>query len=79
LRNRESLDDWKQGLISNPIGLIDTLPIGTKILGYIFEYGPLVLNPTRGALLVCIDGNGRVIGWMYSKELVGIEEKAGLK
>ncbi len=77
--NRQSRDFWKQIAIAAPIGFIDILPIGTKMLEYDFSYAPLGLNPFVGVILVCIDNNDRVIGWMYSKELVGIEDKASLK
>jgi len=40
---------------------------------------PLGLNPFVGVMLVYIDNDGRVIGWMYSKELVRMEDKASLK
>src|SRR5258708_29654082 len=35
-------------------------------------------NGTSGQLLVCVDDNGRIVGWVYSKELVGDEDKAAL-
>ena len=76
--NRYSRSERGRLIVSAPPALIDTLPAGTKLYVYVFEYGPLVLNPTTGALEVGIDDRGRVVGCFYSKSLEGIEKKAGL-
>lgn len=34
------------------------------------------MNPSRGRLFVCVDENDRIIGWLYSKALVGHEREA---
>jgi hypothetical protein len=77
--NRQSLGFWKGIGVSTPPLLFDTLPVGTRMLTYTFEYGPMVLNPTAGGLTVCIDDHNRIVGWFYSKALVGIEKEASFR
>jgi len=45
------------------------------MLLYGFKFGDS-LNPTIGALYVCIDKDGRIVGWMYIKTLEGHETEA---
>ena len=63
-------------VVTTPPDLLDTLPIGTLLILYGFQYGS-ALNPTGGTLLVCIDATDRIVGWMYSKSLSGYESEAG--
>jgi len=69
-----SREFWKKISIETPEGLIGTLPIGTAMLAYYFIDGPAMLNATRGALWVCVDGNSRIVGWFYSSSLQGYEK-----
>lgn len=68
-------EDWNKYQQFYPPMLIDKLPSGTKIINYDFSYP---VARTGGALLIYINSDGRILGWSYSKSLVGLEEKAVL-
>jgi hypothetical protein len=74
----ESRQMWRRILVSMPAGLLDTLPISTKMLGYVFSWAPLGLNGTRTGLWVCVNDSDQIVGWFYGKELEGYEKEAGL-
>jgi hypothetical protein len=77
--NRQSLDLWRQLVVATPERLLDTLPVGTKLFDYTFVAQWDAINPWTGELEVCVDDNDRIVGWMYSRSLVGIESKAPLR
>jgi len=77
--NRMPLASWKELEVATPTGLLDTLPIGTKLFSYTFVGQWDAINPWTEQLLVCVDDSGQVVGWMYAKSLVGIENKASLR
>lgn len=62
--------------VSTPADLIDKVPSGTQALLYYFRYLSSAINPTRGGLQVLIGDNDRVVGWTYSRSLIGHENEA---
>lgn len=66
---------WDRLYVSNPPSLMQEIAIGTKMVSFEFLFNQ-PLNPTSGRLFVCVDGNDRIIGWLYSKTLVGQEREA---
>jgi hypothetical protein len=75
--NRYPRDAWKRAEVATPPDLIDALPIGTGMLLYHFKYGS-ALNPSGGLLFICVDATDRVVGWFYSRDLIGYESEARL-
>ena len=73
--NRMPLSEWKNETIAFPADLLDTMAIGTNMWLYRFGHGS-GMNPTTAQLIVCIDDNDRLIGWMYGKALLGHENQS---
>ena len=71
-------DLWKGMDASSPPDLLDSLPVGTEIRLYYFLYRNSPINPTRGSLKIMTDENDRLIGWAYTKSLIGYEAQAYL-
>lgn len=69
-------EDWPKEQVFRPSSLINNLPVGTKMLVYSFSYHPA---RTGGNLIVYIGKRGEVLGWSYSKSLVGLENDAVLR
>lgn len=68
-------DRWERLFISNPQGLMQRIEVGTRMYGFNFLHNQ-PLNPTSSQLFVCVDDNDRIIGWLYSRSLVGHEREA---
>jgi hypothetical protein len=66
---------WADMLIFEPPALLDSLPLGTKMLVYTFGYHPQRL---AGVLLVFVDAKGQILGWSYSRELDKLKDFAVL-
>lgn len=45
-----------------PPGMLDTLPIGTRMMLYDFEYRP---DHSGVGLIVCVDVDDRIVGWLH--------------
>jgi hypothetical protein len=66
--NRFPREMWPRVEIFIPPTLIDTLPIGTKMILNQFTTG---LYMSTGALIAYADDKGRIVGWSYSVSLSG--------
>ncbi len=75
--SRFSKAEWADSCVQTPANLIETLPRGTRMIGYVFVQGS-PSNPLQGPLFVCIREDGRIIGWMYSKALAKFTGDAAL-
>lgn len=62
----DSRDKWRNYSIFVPESLVDSLPLGTRIIMNRFATGGY--NPTTGELNAYVDDHGKVLGWSYSKE-----------
>lgn len=65
--NVVSRETLKKSTSFDPPSLVDTLPVGTKILVYGFAYPP---SSVGGAVSAYIDDQGNILGWSYSKSLI---------
>jgi hypothetical protein len=72
---RNGRDYWNKLYISNPPGLMQIIAPRTRMINFEFLFNQPI-NPTSGRLFVCVDGNDRIIGWLYSRTLVGHEREA---
>lgn len=72
---QRSRDSWERLNISNPPGIIQRIEVGTRMMKVEFLFNQ-PLNPTSGRLFVIVDENDRIIGWLYSRTLVGHEREA---
>lgn len=70
-----SRNTWEQLHTSSPSDLLQEIPVGTMIVSFQFTFNQ-PLNPTSAQLYVCVDENDRVIGWFYSRSLIGHEREA---
>jgi len=68
---------WRRLLVGYPANIFDVLPVGSKLISYGFLYGSS-LNPTAQPLLICLDKNEQVAGWMYGSAFVGHESETWL-
>ena len=64
---------WRETEVVVPTSLADTLPRGTKMLGYNFGYSSALVG---GGLHAYVDKEGKILGYSYTKTLVGLETKA---
>jgi hypothetical protein len=78
-RNRMPLASWKAHEVTSPPGLLDTLPVGTTIFQYEFVLQVDAINPWVDFMEVCVNEDGRIVGWMYSDSFVGREKTAKLR
>jgi hypothetical protein len=69
--NWSSRERWKNERVFFPDSLIDRLAVGTRIINYGFG-----ATNVGGGLLVYVDDAGKVLGYSYSKSLVGLETEA---
>jgi len=74
MMNRFPRRKWPDSYLSVPPTLLETLPARSRLIYYWFDYG----NHVAGDFDIAIDGQGRVLGWFYSKALEGAENQAGL-
>jgi hypothetical protein len=74
LPNRDSRAKWKLGVAATPHHLIDELPVGTRLLLYAF-YTEDSVNPTSCILIICVNDNDKIIGWIYDDSAVSHEEE----
>jgi hypothetical protein len=59
-----SREYWHEVKVFIPPTLIDTLPVGTRMVVNIFqEWGYLAAG---GALIAYVDARGQILGWSYA-------------
>ncbi|MEJ0059329.1 MAG: hypothetical protein WDM79_07085 [Terricaulis sp.] len=63
-------ENWRAYVHATPENLINTLPVGTKIIAYGFT-SIEALNPWRIPLFIYVADDGSVLGWSY--EAIGYE------
>jgi len=78
-RNRMPLASWKAHEVTSPPGLLDFLPVGTILFQYEFVLQEDAINPWSDLLEVCLNDDGRIVGWMYGDSFVGREKTSKLR
>ena len=75
---RRPKDEWSRLHIFSRPDLLDRTYRGMEMRSFAFYYNQPI-NPTSGMIAIFSDENGNIVGWLYSKTLVGHESEAMLR
>lgn len=74
---RRPKGEWARLHVFSRSDLLDRVSRGTEMRTFSFYYNQ-PMNPTSGMIAVFSDDTGNIIGWLYSRTLVGHEREAML-